>query len=304
VMQHRQRKGIILAGGSGTRLYPATLGVSKQLLPLYDKPMIYYPLSCLMLADIQEILIISTPRDLPLFQGLLGDGSEWGLKLSYTLQEEPRGLADAFILGESFIDGYPSALILGDNLFYGYGLSGMLKQASEASNPATVFAYRVDDPSRYGIVTFDPHSGQALSIEEKPKHPASQWAVTGLYFYDHQVCHLAKQVTPSPRGELEITDINRMYLEMGQLSVTRMGRGHAWLDTGTHDALLSASEFIRAVETRQGLKVGCLEEIAFAKGWISAETLAKQAARMRQSPYGMYLAKLLKSHQPEAVLLG
>ncbi|MBL0720684.1 glucose-1-phosphate thymidylyltransferase RfbA [Piscinibacter sp. Jin2] len=288
-----QRKGIILAGGSGTRLHPATLAVSKQLLPVYDKPMVYYPLTTLMLAGIRDILVISTPQDTPRFQALLGDGSQWGLNLSYCVQPSPDGLAQAFILGRDFVGGAPSALVLGDNIFYGHDFQGLLRNAAARTDGASVFAYHVQDPERYGVVAFDA-AQNAISIEEKPDVPKSNYAVTGLYFYDHQVCDIAADIQPSARGELEITEVNARYLAQQQLSVEIMGRGYAWLDTGTHDSLLEAGQFIATLEKRQGLKVACPEEIAYRAGWIDAATLERLGQALKKNGYGQYLLKILK----------
>jgi len=288
-----QRKGIILAGGSGTRLHPATLAISKQLLPVYDKPMVYYPLSTLMLAGIRDILIISTPQDTPRFEGLLGDGSRWGLNLSYCVHPSPDGLAQAFILGRQFVGNHPSALVLGDNIFYGHDFATLLKRADGRSQGASVFAYHVTDPERYGVVEFDA-AKRALSIEEKPRQPKSNYAVTGLYFYDQQVCDIAAGIQPSARGELEITTVNATYLAQGQLDVEIMGRGYAWLDTGTHDSLMEAGQFIATLEKRQGLKVACPEEIAYRAGWITADQLEQQAQPMLKNGYGQYLMQVLR----------
>jgi glucose-1-phosphate thymidylyltransferase len=288
-----KRRGIVLAGGAGTRLHPITLGVCKQLLPVYDKPMIYYPLSTLMLAGLREVLVICTPQDVDRFRQILGDGSQWGMSIAYTEQPRPEGIAQAFILAERFLQGEPSALILGDNLFFGSGLTGLLRSANDAVEGATVFAYRVATPEAFGVVSFDA-KGRAVSIDEKPAKPKSNYAVTGLYFYDAEVVDIVKSLSPSPRGELEITDVNRKYLAKGRLNVQRMARGMAWLDTGTHDSLLEAAHFIQTIETRQGLKIGCPEEVAWRLGWIGDDDLERLAAPLTKSGYGKYLLDLLE----------
>jgi len=291
-MQKKERKGIILAGGSGTRLHPATLAVSKQLLPIFDKPMIYYPISTLMFADIRDILIISTPQDTPRFERLLGDGSQWGLRFSYAVQPSPSGLAQALVIGADFVGADDVTLVLGDNIFYGHGFPGLLTRACTRANGATVFAYHVNDPQRYGVVEFG--KGQkAISIEEKPHKPKSHYAVTGLYFFDNEAADIARRVKPSARGELEITDVNRAYLEAGRLTVEILGRGYAWLDTGTHESILEASQFVAVIEHRQGVKVACLEEIAFDKGWIGIDQVARAAEALAKTSYGQYLRRLI-----------
>jgi len=290
-------KGIILAGGSGSRLYPATLAISKQLLPVFDKPMIYYPLGVLMLAGIRDVLLISTPADTPRFEALLGDGAEYGIKLSYAVQEEPRGLAEAFVIGRDFVGDSPVALILGDNIFYGAGLTEAVRHAAALEQGATVFAYMVDDPARYGVVEFDPATGTAISIEEKPAEPKSSWAVTGLYFYDNDVLDIAASLTPSVRGELEITDVNRAYLDRGDLRVSRLGRGFAWLDTGTHESLHDAGSFVRTIEQRQGFKIMCLEEIALELRYVSPDHLRRRADRLGQTDYAAYLRRRADEHE-------
>ncbi len=292
-MTNKARKGIILAGGAGTRLHPATLAISKQLLPVYDKPMIYYPLSTLMLAGLREVLVISTPQDTPRFEQLLGDGSQWGMHIEYAVQPKPEGLAQAFLIGRDFLAGAPSALVLGDNIFYGHDLVPLMREAHAAPDRATVFAYRVRDPERYGVVAFDAQ-GKATSIEEKPQQPRSHYAVTGLYFYDERVCDIAAELKPSARGELEITDLNRVYLEQGRLDVKTMGRGFAWLDTGTHESLLEASQFVQTLEQRQGLKVAAPEEVAWRNGWIDDDRLMALARPLAKSRYGEYLLGLLQ----------
>ncbi len=298
-----RRKGIILAGGSGTRLYPITRSVSKQLLPVYDKPMIYYPLSALMLAGIKEVLVISTPQDTPRFRELLGDGSQWGLQLEYAVQDSPDGLAQAFLIGRDFVGDQPSALILGDNIFHGHDLAMQLQRANDVTHCATVFAYHVHDPERYGVVDFDAN-GKALSLEEKPAQPKSNYAVTGLYFYDHRVVGFAESLKPSPRGELEITDLNRLYLEAGGLEVETLGRGFTWLDTGTHESLLEAAQFIHTIEKRQGLKVACLEEIAYHMGYVDADQIRALAKPLLKNEYGQYMMRMLDTRPSPRITFG
>jgi glucose-1-phosphate thymidylyltransferase len=294
-----ERKGIVLAGGTGSRLYPVTRAVSKQLLPVYDKPMIYYPLSTLMLADIRNVLVITTPHDQSQFAHLLGDGSQWGLSITYAAQPKPEGIAQAFLIGRAFLGGKPSALILGDNIFYGAGLIDLLRRSSRVTSGATVFAHEVRDPERYGVVTFDPQ-GRATTIEEKPPNPKSRWAATGLYFYDRDVVDIAASLQPSARGELEITDVNRAYLARNRLRVERLGRGYCWLDTGTHDSLLAAAQFVRTIEERQDLRIACLEEIAFRQGFIDAQQLERLADPLKQNGYGQYLLQLLRHREGSA----
>jgi glucose-1-phosphate thymidylyltransferase len=290
------RKGIILAGGSGTRLYPLTHSISKQLLPIYDKPMIYYPLSTLMIAGIKDILIINTPHEQELFQKLLGDGSQWGINLSYAVQPDPGGLAQAYLIGEKFVNNNPSCLVLGDNIYHGAGMAQLLKKADARQNGATVFGYRVHDPERYGVAEFD-STGKVIDLEEKPQHPKSNYAVTGLYFYDNQACDIAKNLRPSPRGELEITDLNKVYLEKQQLMVELMGRGYAWLDTGTHDSLTDASNFIATIEKRQGIKIACPEEISLQNGWIDCEQVLRLAQPIKKNGYGQYLLNIVDEYR-------